>query len=417
MCSPRTRGWSRGGQRTRRGEIVLPAHAGMVPIPHWPGSRAGGAPRARGDGPKAHTLSSENGKCSPRTRGWSGSSGFRPRMTTVLPAHAGMVPARRTTTSSASRAPRARGDGPGVSAVKAALRECSPRTRGWSPAANRSGTPLRVLPAHAGMVPPGMTPIGSGTCAPRARGDGPRVEAPAQGDRRCSPRTRGWSPRAQGAAGNKSVLPAHAGMVPSATRASRVSECAPRARGDGPNGAWDASRAQLCSPRTRGWSQLRHACPSPRLVLPAHAGMVPPRRRTSAQAARAPRARGDGPWGTSRPRPPATCSPRTRGWSPRTGNPLLRDEVLPAHAGMVPWSAWNVTPWFCAPRARGDGPLGKFWSVGSWVCSPRTRGWSQKGLKADQVAGVLPRTRGWSRQYHGRLWTLRVLPYYCSPRS
>src|SRR5690606_6321385 len=55
---------------------------------------------------------------------------------------------------------------------------------------------------------------------------------PAQ--RGCSPRTRGWSPRLAARIRALSVLPAHAGMVPTPSPTSAESRCAPRARGDGP---------------------------------------------------------------------------------------------------------------------------------------------------------------------------------------
>ena len=71
--------------------------------------------------------------------------------------------------------------------------ECSPRTRGWSLYVTARLAPLDVLPAHAGMVPPGTAPAVPRPRAPRARGDGP-VPIQIIGElAECSPRTRGWS--------------------------------------------------------------------------------------------------------------------------------------------------------------------------------------------------------------------------------
>ena len=50
-------------------------------------------------------------------------------------------------------APRARGDGPLTYAVKLLPPDCSPRTRGWSLAPASYLGVSSLLPAHAGMVP------------------------------------------------------------------------------------------------------------------------------------------------------------------------------------------------------------------------------------------------------------------------
>src|SRR5690606_27437636 len=90
--------------------------------------------------------------------------------------------------------------------------------------------------------------------APRARGDGPRWPRSSDGRRRCSPRTRGWSRAAL-----RLVL-----AVPAA----------PRARGDGPSTVEEEVAGQPCSPRTRGWSPGVAERRPNRSLLPAHAGMV-----------------------------------------------------------------------------------------------------------------------------------------------
>src|SRR5690606_30326899 len=112
QCSPRTRGWSLralAGQETR---VVLPAHAGMVPRPRLRSTTTTGAPRARGDGPAAGGFHYGSRECSPRTRGWSQIRDLREVLDLVLPAHAGMVPRPASKTMSSRGAPRARGDGP-----------------------------------------------------------------------------------------------------------------------------------------------------------------------------------------------------------------------------------------------------------------------------------------------------------------
>ena len=234
----------------------------------------------------------------------------------MLPAHAGMVPGRRRRRPQARRAPRARGDGPRQRPRWRPHALCSPRTRGWSPVAQNLWLPSRVLPAHAGMVPMSIWASRASIRAPRARGDGPARYRGGRRYKKCSPRTRGWSPPLAVSLPIVRVLPAHAGMVPATKRSRLHLLSAPRARGDGPLAHPGRPRPLPCSPRTRGWSlpALRAEVRFP--VLPAHAGMVPSLRSRRAHRPSAPRARGDGPGPSGSVGPARSCSPRTRGWSP-----------------------------------------------------------------------------------------------------
>ncbi len=213
-CSPRTRGWSPDDLDIILSYYVLPAHAGMVPRGCRPATGRACAPRARGDGPQWSLFNRHGRTCSPRTRGWSRVVGQGSARARVLPAHAGMVPGHPCPDAVRHGAPRARGDGPGAVAAPARLPGCSPRTRGWSQARDPRSLRARVLPAHAGMVPARRYGRSTQACAPRARGDGPgprRREVAGPG---CSPRTRGWSRHQPAGRGHARVLPAHAGMVP-----------------------------------------------------------------------------------------------------------------------------------------------------------------------------------------------------------
>ncbi len=336
LCSPRTRGWSHfqaGGDAV--GE-VLPAHAGMVPSARCWRSRGRCAPRARGDGPRRSCGWVLQHPCSPRTRGWSLVPGAAVQLAAVLPAHAGMVPGGRLDLPAPCSAPRARGDGPLQGQDVRPTLMCSPRTRGWSREPPCYGEDGSVLPAHAGMVPAPRSPPEDAMGAPRARGDGPVAVLHAEAHGLCSPRTRGWSPGDLFADDRVFVLPAHAGMVPAPRSPPEDAMGAPRARGDGPSTYWLEGFLQLCSPRTRGWSHLRVDGVAALVVLPVHAGMVPVRRSWSLTTLCAPRARGDGPEQQNGTVAEARCSLRTRGWSLRRRWKADLRDVLPAHAGMVP---------------------------------------------------------------------------------
>ncbi len=207
-----------------------------------------------------------------------------------------MVPSKGTRTRRSPAAPRTRGDGPSSSSPSRRGQSCSPHTRGWSQAGSSSGHRRTLLPAHAGMVPPLRACWTSSRTAPRTRGDGPQASGQFSA--------------------TLLLLPAHAGMVPWAHASGEPVMPAPRTRGDGPKFSIKGLSWANCSPHTRGWS---------RSFAIARWGSGP-----------APRTRGDGPIGLATTTEGALCSPHTRGWSlhlaPRSG-PL---DLLLAHAGLAP---------------------------------------------------------------------------------
>ncbi len=213
---------------------------------------------------------------------------------------------------------------------------CSPRTRGWTHRLVSTRWENSLLPAHAGMDPPARW-WSAGTCpAPRARGDGPWVKCAYRAWIACSPRTRGWTPGRTLVALDELLLPAHAGMDPPSRTPASGSRTAPRARGDGPDWSVHQMVRVYCSPRTRGWTQVGELEAVHVELLPAHAGMDPPRRPPCTPGRAAPRARGDGP----RPVDPTTgrtnCSPRTRGWTLVVLDGAAAGRLLPAQSGMDP---------------------------------------------------------------------------------
>ncbi len=283
---------------------------------------------------------------------------------------------------------------PGGRSPRASPSGCSPRTRGWSPAGHHSASGSYLLPAHAGMVP---SPAPSGalrTAAPRARGDGPEGAGPDGQGIDCSPRTRGWSPRRRVTGPGCGLLPAHAGMVPPCRTTRGPPTTAPRARGDGPGTPYPRAKDAVCSPRTRGWSRPHGRHPHPDPLLPAHAGMAPRHSRFMPHPGPAPRARGDGPVPTAVSSASSSCSPRTRGWSRRDEQQPGVTGLLPAHAGMVPSGSSSSRGPRPAPRARGDGPQAGAGATLTYGCSPRTRGWSRGEPVSDVNPMLLPAHAG-----------------------
>nr|EIF94330.1 hypothetical protein [Streptomyces tsukubensis NRRL18488] len=201
------------------------------------------------------------------------------------------------------------------------MAKCSPHARGWSPAVVLRVQRPGVLPARAGMVPGRPATKAPWPSAPRTRGDGPR-SIDASGDEvGCSPHARGWSPSLSPQPSSRRVLPARAGMVPAAPERRRRQAGAPRTRGDGPTAEEAPDERHACSPHARGWSPAKFRPATNLPVLPARAGMVPTARRRRTRPGRAPRPRGDGPWPTPASSAATACSPRAGTFPPHAMEP------------------------------------------------------------------------------------------------
>jgi len=192
--------------------IALPTHVGMdrrakhrdkrnTGAPHARGvdrcwrraNRAPkGAPHARGDGPEIMRRPEFSNPRSPRTWGWTGRRHAGRGDDEALPTHVGMDRRRRSRPGGARCAPHARGDGPAASAFAAVSRSRSPRTWGWTGAAEDQRADGGALPTHVGM------------------------DRPRRRSRRCgcsrSPRTWGWTGTKSPGCRQATALPTHVGM-------------------------------------------------------------------------------------------------------------------------------------------------------------------------------------------------------------
>ncbi len=231
-------------------------------------------------------------------------------------------------------------------------------------------------------------------CAPRACGDGPWSAVAPNQPPTCSPRVRGWSRKRPARWAAASVLPARAGLVPLTGPARSSWGSAPRACGDGPPDRVTVSASASCSPRVRGWSQQRRRQRRRGGVLPARAGMVPGLSTAPLPDPCAPRACGDGPASMPAFASAVLCSPRVRGWSPVHQPDVGLGTVLPARAGMVPRRLRRSLHPLRAPRACGDGPYNATPHRTTTLCSPRVQGWSRQRPVPAAQHPVLPTRAG-----------------------
>ncbi len=269
--SPRVRGWSYGRHGEQRVAFVVPARAGVVPVLIGGQEHQVSGPRACGGGPMAWMSSHGMGRWSPRVRGWSPAGLLGSEDAGVVPARAGVVPPGHPPTAKQTGGPRACGGGPNPWFLLCELCGWSPRVRGWSRSAPHDRMYVGVVPARAGVVPAetGCTPRCPG--GPRACGGGPTLRLPRMGSLMWSPRVRGWSQRSARICGRAPVVPARAGVVPRFSWRRRSWRRGPRACGGGPGNSLRVSGGLLWSPRVRGWPRGDDDPYLPAPVVPAYA--------------------------------------------------------------------------------------------------------------------------------------------------
>ena len=150
----------------------------------------------------------------------------------------------------------------------------------------------------------------------------------------------------------------------------------PRTRGDGPwlCRSWRVRRG--VSPHTRGWTRTTELQLDRVDGFPAHAGMDPHRARNMSFWTGFPRTRGDGPRRRAPGHDSKMVSPHTRGWTLRVASVSESRSGFPAHAGMDPTAACSTPPAIRFPRTRGDGPAPPCAACSVERVSPHTRGWT-----------------------------------------
>ena len=402
---PRTRGSPRRRSPASERAGGSPAHAGIALLKAFTGATSRGLPRARGDRPRSPEADQDPRPAPPRTRGSPPVRGVGVHRDEGSPAHAGIAPYDAQDRRPLHRLPRARGDRPPPLRRRGSGVLAPPRTRGSPrvevPLRRRAGG----SPAHAGIAPPPSDPPGTGRGLPRARGDRPAASPVSVLVPEAPPRTRGSPLRQRRGVLRALGSPAHAGIAPSPGRGGPASRWLPRARGDRPHARLLGAAHFTAPPRTRGSPRRDEVLHSQGAGSPAHAGIAPSDGPRRSGAARLPRARGDRParrWpGAGALRAP----PRTRG-SPRLLPPLaFQVQGSPAHAGIAPRPPGMKIIRRRLPRARGDRPHHTRRPRVTLRAPPRTRG-SPRPRPQDVLdldgspahAGIAPgRRRAWSQ--------------------
>ncbi len=218
-----------------------------------------------------------------------------------------------------------------------------------------------------------------------------------------SPPTRGCSPHPSGAAPAQRVLPAYAGVFPPLLQDVHDTAGPPRLRGGVPEEGAEGRVNEGSSPPTRGCSHETRSGHGRVPVLPAYAGVFPWSPHAPPSPCRPPRLRGGVPKRPASERPGSASSPPTRGCSVDTLQRHKVDPVLPAYAGVFRGRAPPTSTRRRPPRLRGGVPDTASRCKPFTLSSPPTRGCSLGRDHADRARRRPPRLRG------GVPTTLRLL--------
>ena len=124
----------------------------------------------------------------------------------------------------------------------------------------------------------------------------------------------------------------------------------------------------------RGCFRNNRSSQTSKKVLPAYAGMFPPRRLAFTVASRSPRVCGDVSKIRERTRSVTRFSPRMRGCFLEQQIGPLQNIVLPAYAGMFPFRTWLKIRTVSSPRVCGDVSSNTAHVAARSAFSPRMRG-------------------------------------------
>ena len=344
MSSPHARGSSRGCRRRAGARRVVPARAGVIRPPGTGCTRPPRRPRTRGGHPAVNRCSMVRCRSSPHARGSSGRPAGHPDHAEVVPARAGVIPPCPRCTAAMRRRPRTRGGHPGLDPDRRAPGASSPHARGSSPGPLHQLRELGVVPARAGVIRRQACPWRSMAGRPRTRGGHPACPSCGLAEDASSPHARGSSPRGCASGAAPTVVPARAGVIPGPGLPVRGAARRPRTRGGHPSSARPAGCPVMSSPHARGSSPHQRLRTRACRVVPARAGVIPwtGLRRSSGRGR--PRTRGGHPNSATRPLPPAVSSPHARGSSRGRWCVAGVVAVVPARAGVIRAPSSTPTP-------------------------------------------------------------------------
>ena len=351
-----------------------PAHAGIDPPTRRRSRLRRWLPRACGDRPLAHILTTLALAAPPRMRGSTPVRGGRCRGHAGSPAHAGIDPKRGASRSGGSGLPRACGDRPPRAAACFIRQRAPPRMRGSTHAEQRAERNAVGSPAHAGIDPMRASGSSQGIGLPRACGDRPATGLVSYILYGAPPRMRGSTRPARRLPPAVAGSPAHAGIDLARWRCAPCPRGLPRACGDRPPSDYVVGVGVWAPPRMRGSTLFHRDLVDDARGSPAHAGIDPATASRSRRGTGLPRACGDRPGVWLTVDVDTGAPPRMRGSTPGGRPTRHARRGSPAHAGIDPRAGAGAVVSVRLPRACGDRPARAARCCSSCGAPPRMRG-------------------------------------------
>ena len=250
--SPLTRGKRGRPGSARRSPGLIPAHAGKTGKPGR-SRRAGPAhPRSRGENGKLDATKHTLVGSSPLTRGKPVGETGRRRGEGLIPAHAGKTPSTSTPCIPSGAHPRSRGENSTPYHADTAHVGSSPLTRGKLTGVSAGGLVIGLIPAHAGKTIVASIAMMVCPAHPRSRGENLEARTRTVGVGGSSPLTRGKRRQTRGRFRSRGLIPAHAGKTTRAAMAPEPARAHPRSRGENASGCSMVEHIPGSSPLTRG---------------------------------------------------------------------------------------------------------------------------------------------------------------------
>ena len=193
--SPLTRGKHLGKLALCVGEGLIPAHAGKTTANQYSYNGWEAHPRSRGENGASPSSATGCEGSSPLTRGKPGIGRRCPRLSGLIPAHAGKTPSKPPKKWPPAAHPRSRGENGHLAHPAPHTRGSSPLTRGKPEALADGEIYLRLIPAHAGKTPRLHLSICDWPAHPRSRGENTLIWECCARSGGSSPLTRGKQDR------------------------------------------------------------------------------------------------------------------------------------------------------------------------------------------------------------------------------
>ena len=310
----------------------------------------------------------------------------------LISAHAGKTSPLSVRCSPDPAHPRSRGENSAACMASADAGGSSPLTQGKR---LHHGTPIRLIQAH-----------------PRSRRENPSTVRDTYGLAGSSPLTRGKLRRAVLHGVPRGLIPAHAGKTRRRASPTGGRPAHPRSHGENNTNARRGSSLPGSSPLTRGKQVANSQLARLHRLIPAHAGKTGPLTGCRCKRTAHPRSRGENMADKAAHPRCQGSSPLTRGKLLGAGQYIVRDRLIPAHAGKTDKCLTGIQSGSAHPRSRGEN---------EWVqnshrpftgSSPLTRGKPKFGMTYNPLFGLIPAHAGKTRTSR----TLRQMTW-AHPRS